>query len=113
MKQALHFFTESLEKCTQDFSENNVKCLIDYVFSTFFQHYKLYQYVLTRDRQEDITKYQLVVEPPPVDVPAISEGVPKSEWDERQRLKGIDEEEEKRNQVERVSLVPTAVAIVG
>ena len=38
--------------------------MIDFVFMTLFQHYKLYQFVLTQERADGITKCELVTEPP-------------------------------------------------
>ena len=72
--------------------------MIDYVFLTLFQHYKLYQFVLTQKRADDVTEVQLLIEPP-VAAPAMRDGVPKSAWDEEQRIKQIDDMEQKRNQV--------------
>ena len=102
LKEATTLFTRSLTECRHDFSEENLKALIDYVFSNFFQHYKLYQYVLTKDRDEDRTKIHLVVEPPAGSVPPFSEGIPKTEWDEKERLKQIDGEEQRRNKVQKI-----------
>lgn len=91
-------FKEQLTSSAQFSSDNNLKSIIDYVFLTFFQHYKLYQFVLTQERADDITEVVLVVEPPRL-TPAMREGIPKSVWDEEQRLKQIDEMEQNRKQV--------------
>ena len=72
--------------------------MIDFVFMTLFQHYKLYQFVLTQERADDITKCELDIEPPLVPEP-LRDGVPKSVWDEEQRIKQIEEMEQKRIQV--------------
>ena len=96
--EAISSFKEELLSHAQHFHDNNLKCAIDYTYLTLFQHYKLYQFVLTQDRASQITKLNCVVEPP-LAAPAIKEGLPKSIWDEQQRLKQIDEMEHKRNQV--------------
>ena len=72
--------------------------MIDFVFMTLFQHYKLYQFVLTQERADDITKCELDIEPPLVPEP-LRDGVPKSVWDEEQRIKQIEEMEQKCIQV--------------
>ena len=91
-------FKEKLNSCAQYSCDNNLKSVIDYVFLTYFQHYKLYQFVLTQERADDITKVHLIVEPPrPVTV--MREAIPKSVWDEQQRIKRIDQIEQERKQV--------------
>ena len=91
-------FKEKLNSCAQYSCDNNLKSVIDYVFLTYFQHYKLYQFVLTQERADDITKVHLIVEPSrPVTV--MREAVPKSVWDELQRIKRIDQMEQERKQV--------------
>ena len=65
---------------------------------TLFQHYKLYQFVLTQERADDITRCELIIEPPLVPRP-LRDSVSKSVWDEEQRIKQIEEMELKRNQV--------------
>ena len=91
-------FKEKLDSCAQYSCDNNLKSVIDYVFLTCFQHYKLHQFVLTRERADDITKVHLNVEPPrPVTV--MTEAIPKSVWDEEQRIKQIDQMEQERKQV--------------
>ena len=100
--EAISVFKEELISHDQHFSDNNLKCAIDYIYLTFFQHYKLYQFVLTEDRASHTTKLHSIVEPPPVG-PAMKEGLPKSVWDEQQRLKQIDEMEHQRNQVRHIT----------
>lgn len=65
---------------------------------TLFQHYKLHRYVLTRERVEDRTKCTMLIEPPP-ELPPLSDAMPKTEWDEKQKLKKIDEMEERQKLV--------------
>ena len=97
---AIAVFKEKLDSCAQYSCDNNLKSVIDYVFLTYmyFQHYKLYQFVLTQDRADDLTKVHLVVEPPRA-VPVMREAIPKSVWDEEQRIKQIDQMEQERKQV--------------
>ncbi|KAK3710156.1 hypothetical protein QZH41_010555, partial [Actinostola sp. cb2023] len=94
LPQAIQLFRRDLQDCSY-FLEASLQSLVDYIFSTFFQHYKLHRYVLTCDRGEDRTKFTMVVEPP-LEVACLSEGIPKVEWDEKQRLKEIDEMEERQ-----------------
>lgn len=95
---AIALFKEKLDSCAKYSCDNNLKSVIDYVFLTYFQHYKLYQFVLTQERADDITKVHLVVEPPRA-VPVMRDAKPKSVWDEEQRLKQIDQMEQERKQV--------------
>ena len=95
---AIALFKEKLDSCAKYSCDNNLKSVIDYVFLTYFQHYKLYQFVLTQERADDITNVHLVVEPPRA-VTVMRDAKPKSVWDEEQRLKQIDQMEQERKQV--------------
>lgn len=97
LPEVIQLFKEEIQRCG-GFREASLKSLIDYVFTTFLQHYKLYRYVLTQDRVEDRTSYALTVEPP-LTLPCLSESIPKSEWDEKERLKEIDRMEEQQRMV--------------
>ena len=72
--------------------------MIDFVFIALFQYHKLYQFLLTQERADDITKCELVTQPPLVPQP-MRDGVLKSVWDEEQRIKHIEEMEQKCIQV--------------
>ena len=72
--------------------------MIDFVFIALFQHHKLYQFLLTQERADDITKCELVTQSPLVPQP-MRDGVLKSVWDEEQRIKHIEEMEQKCIQV--------------
>ena len=72
--------------------------MIDFVFIALFQYHKLYQFLLTQERADDITKCELVTQPPLVPQ-AMRDGVLKSVWDEEQRIKHIEEMEQKCIQV--------------
>ena len=98
-------FKEHTEKCSHLFSENNLKSLVDHVFITFFQHYKLYQYLLTQEREDDLTRCHCTIEPPLDNVPAFQDGIPEREWIEQQKLKEIDEKERARQRVLRMNLL--------
>ena len=95
---AIALFKEKLDSCAHHSCNNNLKSVIDYIFLTYFQHYKLYQFVLTQERADNITKVHLVLEPPRA-VPVMRDAIPKSVWDEEQRMKQIDRMEQERKQV--------------
>ena len=57
-----------------------------------------YQFVLIEERADDTTKCELVTEPPLVPQ-ATRDGLLKSVWDEEQRIKQIEEMEQKCIQV--------------
>ena len=72
--------------------------MIDYTFLTLFQHYKLYQFVLTKDRADQTTKLYYTIEPPPTTL-HMREGLAKSIWDEQQKLKQIEQMQQHRCEV--------------
>jgi len=91
-------FREDVEVCSNMFSEASLKSLVDYIFTTLIQHYKLHRFVLTCDRAEDRTKIIKIIEPPS-DLVSLKDGIPKAEFDEKQKLKEIDEMEERQRMV--------------
>ena len=57
-------------KCAKEFSHHSLLSIIDYITTTLFQHYHLYQYLLTEEQPNDSTTLRLDVEtaendPPP------------------------------------------------
>ena len=91
-------FKRKLNSIAHYSCENNLISMIDFVFMALFQHQKLYQFVLTQERADEITKCELITES--VLVPqAMRDGVLKSVWNEEQRIKHIEAMEQKCIQV--------------
>ncbi|EDO37705.1 predicted protein [Nematostella vectensis] len=95
LPEAIKYFQDYLQRSNVQFTAHGMKSLVDFVFQTFFQHYRLYKFVLTCDREEDRTQFDLTVEPPQ-GIDKMTKAIPKSDWDEKERLKDIDKMEEER-----------------
>lgn len=98
MEDAILTFRDELHSKGTHFCQSNLKSVIDYMFLTLFQHYKLYLYVLTKDRAHQTTKLNYTIEPPPTTL-HMKQGLAKSIWDEQQKLKQIDQMQQRRCQV--------------
>lgn len=78
----------------RDLSATNAKVFTDYFFSTFMQHYLLFQYVFTNERDKMITHLDLVVQTPKDPLP-FKESKEITVWEYEQKLKVIEEAGEK------------------
>lgn len=95
LEDAILTFKDELHSKGTHFCQSNLKSVIDYTFLTLFQHYKLYQFVLTKDRADQTTKLYYTIEPPPTTL-HMREGFAKSIWDEQQKLKQIEQMQQHR-----------------
>ncbi len=89
LTEALKLFRGKCSSLGQTLSEANIMSFTEYFFSTFFQHYKLYQFV-SCDPQEKLT----VEVTYPVDVPEsplpFMEGKSVPVWEYEQKIKAIN-----------------------
>ena len=59
--------------------QSQTKCVLDFINKTYFQHFNLYKYVLTRPREQDYTHHNKKVFIP--DEPAaLNGGVEEFQW---------------------------------
>lgn len=80
-----------VENCSQNgglecFDVNQAKLITDYFIESFFQHYKLYQFLFTQEPQEEVVLSELTVEVPPLATvpfpPPLDEGMTEEMWRE-------------------------------
>jgi len=80
-----------VENCSQNgglecFDVNQAKVITDYFIDSFFQHYKLYQFLFTQEPQEEVVLSELTVEVPPLATvpfpPPLDEGMTEEMWRE-------------------------------
>ncbi|XP_015757989.1 PREDICTED: uncharacterized protein C10orf107 homolog isoform X3 [Acropora digitifera] len=80
-----------VENCSQNgglecFDVNQAKLITDYFIDSFFQHYKLYQFLFTQEPQEEVVLSELTVEVPPLATlpfpPPLDEGMTEEMWRE-------------------------------
>ncbi|XP_052066147.1 uncharacterized protein C8orf74 homolog [Mytilus californianus] len=78
--------------------ERNFKVYIDFLFSTFLQHIKLFQFVFTSDRERMSPNVQLEIIPPKSSEP-LKEAKEVKIWDYQQNYEGLQRKEtEKQNE---------------
>ena len=94
--QATEHFKTILQAYASTFTSQRLTSVIDFVFSFFFNHFHLYKFVFTNERDEDRRTAHLIVETPPQDLPALGKGTEKSEWERGQVLKKLQEEHDKK-----------------
>lgn len=96
-----------VENCSQNgglecFDVNQAKLITDYFIDSFFQHYKLYQFLFTQEPQEEVVLSELTVEVPPLATvpfpPPLDEGMTEEMWREHlmtsPQAPEVDEQEE-------------------
>ncbi|KAK2558549.1 Ciliary-associated calcium-binding coiled-coil protein 1 [Acropora cervicornis] len=80
-----------VENCSQNgglecFDVNQAKLITDYFIDSFFQHYKLYQFLFTQEPQEEVVLSELTLEVPPLATvpfpPPLDEGMTEEMWRE-------------------------------
>lgn len=81
-----------------ELGERNFKVFMDFLFSTFLQHFKLFQFVFTNDREKQIPCVQLEVIPPKASVP-MKEAKELQVWEYLQKYEELQRKEtEKQNE---------------
>ncbi|XP_068681296.1 uncharacterized protein C8orf74-like [Montipora foliosa] len=95
--EAVLMFKDELSCNKNHFRQSSLKSIVDYMFLTVFQHYKLYQFVLTQERTKETTELNYTIEPP-LRTLTMRHALPKSLWDVQQKLKQIDQMEHQRSQ---------------
>ncbi|CAH3159591.1 hypothetical protein pdam_00022854 [Pocillopora damicornis] len=67
--EAITLFIQQLNRIALYSCEKILKSVRDFVFMALFKNHKLYQFVLTQERADDITKCELVTKPALVSQP--------------------------------------------
>ena len=67
--QVVQHFTDLCKQCQNQVDKNVLCSFTEYMFTTFLQHYNLYQTVLTEDRDNMLLHFDLLVETPPCPLP--------------------------------------------
>ncbi|XP_028407025.1 uncharacterized protein C8orf74 homolog [Dendronephthya gigantea] len=90
--QATLQFKTILQNYTTVFTAQRLTGVVDFVFSYFFNHFHLYKFVFTNERDIDKSTAHLHVETPPQDLPPLKTGMEKSEWERQQVLKQLEDQ---------------------
>ena len=78
--------------------ERNFKVYMDFLFSTFLQHFKLFQFVFTNDREKQVPNVQLEVIPPKASE-SMKEAKEIQVWEYQQNYQELQRKEtEKQNE---------------
>ena len=94
--QATEHFKTILQAYASTFTSQRLTSVVDFVFSFFFNHFHLFKFVSTNERDVDRRTVHLRVEMPPQDLPPLGKGTEKSEWECQQVLKKLEEEHNKK-----------------
>ena len=99
-------FNNKLQKLVNKISEDNLKTYADFFFSTFFHHYKLYQYVFTKvqDKLQVLVDVELDTPIPPL---PLKDGKHISIYEYEQEIHEIEEREHtaKEHQHEELEII--------
>lgn len=108
LPETVKMYSSKLSCLTKHVSEQNLKTYTDFFFSTFMTHYKLYQYVFTKEQEKLSVKMDLPVEVP--DAPlAFKDGKDIGVWEYQKKIEAIEEREkiakkERQEKVEKTQL---------
>lgn len=81
-----------------ELGERNFKVYMDFLFSTFLQHFKLFQFVFTKDREKQVPNVQLEVIPPKASE-SMKEAKEIQVWEYQQNYQELQRKEtEKQNE---------------
>lgn len=86
----IKLYNEKCHKCITKVSDDKLKVFTDYFFATFMTHYKLYQYVFSKAR-EDHTKKEILTVETPQEPERLYHGKPEVIWEYEEKLKELDE----------------------
>nr|XP_006816643.1 PREDICTED: uncharacterized protein C8orf74 homolog [Saccoglossus kowalevskii] len=96
---AIKLYTIISQKYSSTVGENNLKIFTTYFFQTFMQHYKLYQFVFTNEREPMITQYKLHVNTPSECLP-FKQGKEFLVWDYEKKIHDMEvKDREKKEEI--------------
>ena len=93
----IKLYTEKCNQCTSKVPHDKLKLFTEYFFSTFMAHFKLYQFVFTKPREDKTKHDELLIETVESPEP-FSSGKPQNIWEYEQRLHELDKAAERRHQ---------------
>lgn len=94
----LKFIQSQSSELGIELGERNFKVYMDFLFSTFLQHFKLFQFVFTNDREKQVPYVQLEVIPPKASE-SMKEAKEIQVWEYQQNYQELQRKEtEKQNE---------------
>ena len=91
--QVLELFESSLvPHYASKITDYNFLEAVDYIKTTIFQHFHLYQFLLTQEQPIDLTSLHLPVEVLPSDPLPLTQGIEEEEFKRRERVGKLEEE---------------------
>ncbi len=95
LPETINLYREKCHECQDEVSDNYLKVYSDYMFSTYLQHFKLYQRVFTKDQDCRTIDVNVSVEVPP-QPPAFKDGKDVNIWEYEKKLEDIEEKGKER-----------------
>ena len=78
-------------KRAKEFSQHSLISIIDYITTTLFQHYHLYQFLLTEEQPNDLTVLRLDVETAGNDPPLpLNTAMSAAQFERREKIKELE-----------------------
>lgn len=93
LSEATEIFKAQISEIASIFSMNECQLLVDYFLGTFFRHYKLYIFCMTKERMVDQSEESMDIQAPFV-AEELSKGVDFEKWNYQQNLRKIEDEKE-------------------
>ena len=88
-----HFDNFLIPSYRSKMEEHNLQEAADYIQDTIFRHFHLYQFLLSQEQPIDLQTLHLPIDTVPSDLLPLSEGVEEEEWQRREKLKQLEDED--------------------
>ena len=92
LSQALKEFENCLPLYSTKMTPHNFSEAVEYVKETIFQHFHLYQFLLTQEQPKDLTVLNLPIEVLPTDPTPLVQGTEEGEWNRREMIAQLEAE---------------------
>ncbi|XP_048386364.1 uncharacterized protein C8orf74 homolog [Stegostoma tigrinum] len=92
MQEALRKLRDKCNEYQHKLNPGHLQQLVNYLFGTFFRHYRLYQFVLCEAREIDQIMHNLEVHIPP-EIPPMKDGIDAELWKHQQHMTELSKTE--------------------
>lgn len=91
-----HFETSLIPHYSSKITPDNFQDAVEYIKESIFQHFHLYQFLLTQEQPKDVTTVHLPIEVLPCESTPLAQGIEEEEWQKRERVEILKAEHAQR-----------------
>ena len=90
------FETSLVPHYNSKITPDNFPDAVEYIKETVFQHFHLYQFLLTQEQPIDVTIVHLPIEVPPSETTPLAQGIEEEQWQKREQVEQLTAEHAQR-----------------